>query len=304
MSRVIMRPDALPPGLIMFRIPSMKIKSFMALGCLALGGCAIGVINIKPAAPYDFALLDQMARYAQGAYSDDASIRLLCQPAFNAVYIQTIFSTNNKYFLATSSATHSQLIAVAGTANLDNILLDADFNQDYIPELKISLHRGFARAARLIYDDVKPRLVPGYRVEITGHSLGGAEALIIGMMLKAAGTPAERIITFGQPKVSDQAGVTAFSDLPLTRVVNQNDVIPELPLDPYRHIGPELVLFPGPAYSVVQERPLNPAAIVSAWKALQNHQTPAELPEHYIANYLANLAPKITASQDIPYPKS
>ncbi len=279
------------------------MKGVVFLGFLALGGCALGVRNVKPSAPYDFSQLDQMAKYAQAAYQDDISIRALCQPAFNDVYIQTIFSTNNKYFLATDSTTHRQLISIAGTANLDNVLLDADLTQTYVPELHISLHRGFARAARLIYDDVKPRLVAGYHVQVTGHSLGGAEALIVGMMLQAAGMPAESLVTFGQPKVSNQAGVDAFKKLPLTRIVNRNDVVPALPLDPYRHIGPELVLFSGPTYSVIQARPLNPAAIIAAWQALQNHQAPAELPDHYIANYLINLDSKLTASQDIPYPK-
>ena len=75
-------------------------------------------------------------------------------------------------------------------------------------------------------------LIAGYHIQITGHSLGGAEALIVGMMLKTAGTPVDQIITFGQPKVSNQAGVDAFSDYsPLIRIVNENDIIvPEVPL--------------------------------------------------------------------------
>ena len=270
---------------------------------IGVGGCALGVKNVKPATPYDFSLLDQMAHYAQAAYQDDIAIRAQCWPAFQEVYIQIIPTTNNKYFIATSTATRSQLIAIAGTANIENALLDADATQDYIPELQISLHRGFARAAQLIYNDVKPRLIPGYHLRLTGHSLGGAEALIIGMMLQASGIPAESLVTFGQPKVTDQMGIDAFYDLPLTRVVNQGDVIPELPLGPYRHRGPELVLFPGAAYSVVQARPLDPAKLMRAWQALQQHQPPAELPHHYIVNYLANLDPKVTASQDVPYPK-
>ena len=285
----------------------MRRASFLKgvfLSFLVLGGCALRVKNVKPAAPYDFALLDQMAKYAQAAYADDAAIRALCRPAYGDVYIQTISATDNKYFLATSTVTHTHLIAIAGTANLENALLDADLTQESVPELKISLHRGFARAARLVFNDVKPRLVPGYRLQITGHSLGGAEAVILAMMFQAMGTPAERVITFGQPKVSNQAGVDAFHNLPLTRVVNQNDMVPELPLAPYSHIGPELVLFPGSTYSLVEARPLDPAVIAAAWQALQHHQAPAELPEHYIANYLTNLDPKVSTSQDIPYPKT
>jgi hypothetical protein len=281
-----------------------SVRIFVWVGVLVLGGCALSAKNVKPAAPYDFARLNHMARYAQAAYGDAVSIRAVCQPAFSDVYIHVIPSTDNKYFLATNSATHVQLIAIAGTANIENVLLDADLNQEFVPGLHISLHRGFARAAQLIYDDVKPHLLPGYHLQITGHSLGGAEAVIVGMILKSVKMPAESIITFGQPKVSNQAGVDAFKDLPLTRVVNQNDLIPESPLDPFRHIGPELVLFPGATYSVVQERPLDPAAVIAAWQALQNHEAPAELPQHYIANYLVNLDSKLTANQDIPYPKS
>ena len=244
-----------------------------------------------------------MAKYAQAAYADDATIRALCAPSFNDVYINVITETDNKYFLATSASTRSQLISIAGTANLENVLLDADETREFIPSLKIPLHRGFARAAQLIYDDVKPRLIAGYRLRITGHSLGGAEAMIISMLLKSQGTPAEAIITFGQPKVSDAAGDAPFKGLPLTRVVNQDDVVPELPLPPYAHIGPELVLFPGNTFSVVDARPLKLSEITAAWNALQQHQAPTQLPQHYIVNYIANLDSKITSSQNIPYPQ-
>src|SRR5262249_16773748 len=156
------------------------------LSMVLLSGCSLKATNVKPASPFNFAFLDEMARYAHAAYLDDASIQTLAKPSFDEVYIQTIASPNNKYFLATSSTTHLQRISIAGTANVENVLTDADFTQSYVPEVKISLHQGFSRAARLIYDDVKPHLRPGYRLQVTGHSLGGAEALIIAMMLKVA----------------------------------------------------------------------------------------------------------------------
>ena len=117
------------------------------VGVLGLGGCALHVENVKPAAPYDFSALQQMAKYAQAAYLDDASIRTLCKPAFGDIYLQTIPATNNKYFLATSTAAKTQLLAIAGTANIENVLLDADLTQEFIPELRISLHRGFESRA-------------------------------------------------------------------------------------------------------------------------------------------------------------
>src|ERR1051326_5703736 len=101
-----------------------QINGLFLLGILAFGGCALGVKNLKPAQPYDFRLLDQMAKYAQAAYADDVAIRAICLPAFDTVYIQTISASDNKYFLATNHATRTQLIAIAGTANLENALLD------------------------------------------------------------------------------------------------------------------------------------------------------------------------------------
>jgi hypothetical protein len=282
----------------------IRSKAALLMAVFVFAGCSLKAKNIKPPSPYNFAQLEALAKFAQAAYQDDLSIQTLCKPFYNEVYIQTIPSTNNKYFLATSSVTKTQLISIAGTDNIENVLLDADQTQEFFPELKISLHRGFAKAARLVYTDVKPHLIAGYSLQITGHSLGGAEALILGMMLKVAGTPAVSITTFGQPKVTNQAGADAFEDLPLTRVVNQDDVIPALPIDPYRYIAPELVLLSGPTYSLVEERPFNPAELVAAWQALQKHQAPAEYPEHRIANYLTDIETKIASSQDVPYPSS
>src|SRR5689334_3938423 len=97
-------------------------------------GCALRVQNIKPAPPVDFARLDQMAKYAQAAYADSAAIRALCKPTYNDVYIQTISATNNQYFIATSTRSRTQLISIAGTANFENVLSDADLTQENVPE--------------------------------------------------------------------------------------------------------------------------------------------------------------------------
>src|SRR5262249_54111163 len=154
--------------------------------------------------------------------------------------------------------------------------------------LKISLHEGFAKAARAIHDDLQSRLAMGDHILITGHSLGGAEAVILGMMLTTEGKPVDAIVTFGQPKVTDPAGVNAFKNLPLTRVINQDDIVPELPPGNFSHIGPALVLFPGANYSVVDARPIQPAEILAAWQSLRQHKVPPEIPQHYIANYLVD----------------
>lgn len=278
------------------------VKRACAVFLLVLTGCSLRAKNLQPDRPFDFVQLNRLAQYAQAAYNEDATIRSVCRPDYHDVVIKVVASTNNKYFFATSTVTQTQLLVIAGTSNLENVLLDADFNQDYSRELNIPLHRGFAKAARLIYDDIKPRVRPGYTLWITGHSLGGAEGVIVGMLLQAAGLPPHAIVTFGQPKVTVQSGVELFKKLPLTRVVNQRDLIPAVPLEPYRLNGPELVLFPGTQYSLVDQRPLDPRALAALWQALRSHQPPAELEHHYIATYRLNLSSKTHTSELIQYP--
>src|SRR5258706_7658734 len=81
-------------------VTTRRLKLALSLCLLFLSGCALKVKNIKPNAPYDFMLLDRMAKFSQAAYADDATIKALCQPTFDNVYIKVIPSTNNKYFLA------------------------------------------------------------------------------------------------------------------------------------------------------------------------------------------------------------
>ncbi len=66
-------------------------------------------------------------------------------------------------------------------------------------------------------------------VSLTGHSLGGAEAVILAMYLKTEGWKVSRVVTFGQPKVTDADGSKRFRDLPVLRVVNANDSVPLVP---------------------------------------------------------------------------
>ena len=71
------------------------------------------------------------------------------------------------------------------------------------------MHRGFRTAAEAIYGDVKPRLRPGYTTYLTGHSLGGAVAAILGTYLLDDEVKIGGILTFGQPKFTNRAGANA-----------------------------------------------------------------------------------------------
>jgi triacylglycerol lipase len=77
---------------------------------------------------------------------------------------------------------------------------------------------------------------------VTGHSLGGALAVLAADILNAQGFLIHSVYTFGQPRVGD-ATFAARYNMTLGqrtfRIVNSNDLVPRLPgwLMGYRHCG-------------------------------------------------------------------
>ena len=92
--------------------------------------------------------------------------------------------------------------------------------------MDIPVHAGFNSDARAIYSDVKPYLRPGYKTYVTGHSLGGAVAAVLAIYLIEDGVQVERVVTFGQPRFTTTGGVKRLGFLPLTRIVDANDIVP------------------------------------------------------------------------------
>ncbi|NES83362.1 MAG: lipase family protein [Moorea sp. SIO2B7] len=124
----------------------------------------------------------------------------------------------------------------------------------------IDLHTGFHKAAEDVYEAIFPHLKKDYKTRLTGHSLGGAIAVILMILLKEKGYHIEKCITFGQPKVTDTKGAQTCKDLPLIRVINDEDLVPLLPPSTiltilqggYEHFGSEITLQKG-KYTYTQE---------------------------------------------------
>jgi hypothetical protein len=54
-------------------------------------------------------------------------------------------------------------------------------------------------------------------------------ASLVAIYAIADGYKVEKIVTFGQPRLTTQEGVARLGSLPLMRVVDENDIIPTLP---------------------------------------------------------------------------
>ena len=109
-----------------------------------------------------------------------------------------------------------------------------------------NVHTGFNKAYEDLRGDVEKVLQQsaGKTIWVTGHSLGGAMAVICATRIKQERLGQPRIVTFGQPRVGDKAVATwidrAFPNS-YQRFVNDNDVVARLPysnwLFPYSDAG-------------------------------------------------------------------
>jgi len=140
------------------------------------------------------------------------------------------------------------IIVIRGTANEANVLSDIDVRLVDDARTGIKLHKGFRDAAVTIMQIIDTETKTGrtvvqgrtfkypleHTVHVTGHSLGGAVAQIIGMWLHKRGKNVQ-VFSYGSPKVSNQ--VLSGGQPTHWRVVRLSDPIPFTPPWPYRHTG-------------------------------------------------------------------
>ena len=93
------------------------------------------------------------------------------------------------------------------------------------------VHHGFGSALRRTWDKVERILgqVPDKPLFLTGHSMGGALAVLTACRLAKLGRPPVATYTFGSPRVGDRAFCAGYR-LTTYRVVNGLDLVPEMPL--------------------------------------------------------------------------
>ncbi len=105
----------------------------------------------------------------------------------------------------------------------------------------LSVHRGFAQAAAGMLANTKRILdkYPARRVTFSGHSRGGAIALLLALDAnRTYCTTRFRCITFGQPRVSSGRQIAlSRRDMEYIRVQNGSDAVCRYPKIGYSHDG-------------------------------------------------------------------
>ncbi|MBY4677411.1 lipase family protein [Marinobacterium arenosum] len=250
----------------------------------------------------DFKQVDWYAQRASAAYQSEAQIRAQFP---DTVRVATVADEDVQYFLEQDPQQKLQVLSIRGTDNLENGLLDADFMPWNDKALGIYVHKGFAKSTAKLYADVRPYLKPDYVTRVTGHSLGAAIAVLTMMQLHDDGFQLDHAFNFGQPKVTNAKGGAAYGFLPLTRVVDENDVVPLVPpvtlLDSthgrYEHLGEEVILLDGQRYVYLDQHDATRLSVDSFWHDL-GHES---IREHFMVNYLAHIRAKLAGAVQVPY---
>jgi hypothetical protein len=280
----------------------------MVLACVALSAC-VGVSSLGLASlgssvstqKIDFTEIYGYADRAKFAYADEATIRSHYPKTLG---VRSPGDSDIQYFVEQDDRLKTQFITIRGTANKKNLLEDLEIKILADLQIDIPVDSGFDKSTRAIFVDVKPYLKKNYKTYVSGHSLGGAVAVLLAVYLIKDGYQVERIVTFGQPKFTTTAGVQRIGTIPLIRVVDENDIVPMLPPvtsfrqnDKYEHVGPEIVLLDGKRYSYLSSHDASRISVGELWRSRRF----ADLADHHMDNYLNRVSSKQNVAVEVPY---
>jgi len=255
----------------------------------------------------DFVAIHEQAGFASAAYDSEDRIRAFVE---TQGYTLTLFKIDPaiqvSYFLATNESTRTQVISVRGTANTENAMVNISVKLRLDKATGIYFHEGFRAAANRVYAELKSLLNPDYKIRTTGHSLGGAVALILAMYLDLDQFNIDQVTTFGQPKVTNIAGATRLNLINIVRVVMPLDPVPLIPpLDPldinnidiYWHAGKEVVLLADNQYAILEGMD----SMLRATRFTQRLLDENNVKHHRMSVYLGMIAAKMKSSTLVPY---
>lgn len=258
----------------------------------------------------NFNEIELQAVFSQAAYLPEANIEKLVKSSnFDLTFYATDAELQVAFFLLTNNTSKIQTIAVRGTSNIENALIDLSLKLTLDKKVGLRLHEGFSLVAKKAYTALKPHLNPDYVINTTGHSLGGAVAFVLATYLDKDQYQVGSVITFGQPKVTNFEGAVALKHLDIKRIVLPRDLVPLVPpfdpldiqnIDIYWHAGRELILLEDKQYTIIG----GVEAMLRATKFTQNLLNEENLVHHQMSLYLKAVKSKIPIAKHVVYENS
>jgi hypothetical protein len=167
-------------------------------------------------------------------------------------------------------------VAIRGT--VPTSLVDWERDVDAVCETSTNwpelgpCHRGFLEGAQGIFALLAPALA-GNRVVVTGHSLGGAVAVLLAAILVVWGTPPELLVTWEAPKAGGEKLRKLLARVPVRQYRYGNDPVTELPWLPgvYEHVRLPLISIGKASFNSIS---CHDIAGIIAWEASCSSTTP------------------------------
>ena len=173
-----------------------------------------GANGTKEDLPVGIEVLIEMAEYCERIYDEGKEIGQ-DEFAYNVVQDRGV-----------------TIISIRGTDNAKNVLTDLDARPFKDRKLGVQVHRGFRDASEKLKNDIIENVALEENIILTGHSLGGAIAQILGLWFEDDAYEVQ-IYTFGSPSIMMEQ---MWEDGHF-RVYLENDPVPFLPPFPYVHWG-------------------------------------------------------------------
>ncbi|KAL9555124.1 hypothetical protein MBANPS3_002489 [Mucor bainieri] len=163
----------------------------------------------------------------------------------------TSLITDTNGFVLRSDAQKTIYVVFRGTNSIRSAITDLVFDlTNYTPVSGAKVHTGFYASYKAVVSDYFPAVqsqltaYPGYKVIVTGHSLGGAQALLAGMDLFQRESRLNKnnlaIYTVGCPRVGNPAFAYYVDSTGITfsRSVNNRDIVPHVPPQAWGFLHP------------------------------------------------------------------
>lgn len=166
-------------------------------------------------------------------------------------YLAAANFNKREFFLDKDTDTQAMLVEHTGTPHyavlvfrgteqvIEDSITDLKLGKFSVSGAKKDAHDGFEEALDSVWADIEAALKllsANCPLFYTGHSLGAALAT-----LAAAKHPPKALYTFGSPQVGNQAFVNSLPDIPIHRVVDDQDIVTTLPppFVNFQHAGQE-----------------------------------------------------------------
>jgi len=241
----------------------------------------------------------------------------------------------SKSILQDSHKGQSGYIAViyAGTDDFRSVLTDTDIltkvfgpvdengTHPLSPSDDIRVHAGFNNAVfnNGLFDRIRNKVNeiksdnPDFRLLLTGHSLGAADAILTAVAMKLQQEWKDEFVScinFGCPKTGNWAWnnfVNSIDKLSVWRVVNGLDLVPRLPGIRFHHVGHTLQMDRSLARGFWLhdgDKDLGYRGVPLGWNTLPYVVAPAAAIEHFINHYTRYLEDKSERDKDKYYVNS